>query len=84
MPPCCFCNKALRQYRVWSDWDTRASHYACWKKEQLLWQQREAMKPGGWGTALLAEYTQKAAENQRPLVCPFPEQERSKGNRCDQ
>lgn len=31
---CVFCNKATRKYTKWNDWDSRNSHYRCWKRNE--------------------------------------------------
>ena len=31
---CDFCGKKTRYYKTWKEWDSRSSHYSCWKRNE--------------------------------------------------
>lgn len=31
---CLLCGCKIRLYKVYRDWNSRSTHYSCWKKEQ--------------------------------------------------
>ena len=31
---CTVCGKPVRAYHTWEDWESRTSHYKCWKESQ--------------------------------------------------
>lgn len=46
-PKCTICQKSIRTYRSWHDWESRESHYKCWK------EQRERQRLNEWMQEML-------------------------------